>query len=193
MLSVSALVALPRTSRARPGTHVHAEQPRFDSHLHLVFPYFPKKRKLNVSWGQETAAAPPRAGAPVPRVCPKGMAAALLQALLAVAGAPSPSRNGRATIARRRSVSGIRRPARVLHSRARHGAGVRRVTNGRKRERAPPRPRLRPRAHKLCHSLWTNVAALLRQVFVGPCDEHPQGISSISSLPFPSCKFYREC
>ena len=59
----------------------------------------------------------------MPRVCPKGMAAALLQALLAVAGAPSPSRNGRATIARRRSVSGIRRPARVLHSRARHGTG----------------------------------------------------------------------
>ncbi|CAD6269537.1 unnamed protein product [Miscanthus lutarioriparius] len=52
------------------------------------------------------------------------MAAALLQALLAVAGAPSPSRSGRATIARRRSVSGIRRPACGLHSRARHGAGT---------------------------------------------------------------------
>ena len=121
----------------------------------------------------------------MPRVCPKGMAAALLQALLAIAGAPSPSRSGRATIARGRSVSGIRRPASVLHAHARHGAGVRRVTNGHKRERAPPRPR----AHELGHSLWTNVTAALRQVFVGPCDEHPQGISSISSLPFPSLPF----
>ena len=35
-------VALPRTFRARPGTHVHAKQPRFDSHLHLVLPFFRK-------------------------------------------------------------------------------------------------------------------------------------------------------
>ena len=123
MFSVSALrrppASLPRATRhprPRQATTVQFPPPP-------CFTLFPKKRKLNASRGQETAAAPPRAGAPVPRVCPKGMAAALLQALLAVAGAPSPSRNGRATIARRRSVSGIRRPACGLHSRARHGTG----------------------------------------------------------------------
>ncbi|CAD6335834.1 unnamed protein product [Miscanthus lutarioriparius] len=42
----------------------------------LFFPFFRKKTKAQRETGQETAAAPPHAGAPVPRVWAKGTAAA---------------------------------------------------------------------------------------------------------------------